>query len=109
EFLRGVTALALGDLVPADRVAPCQTPGGTGALKVAADFIATHAPQARVWCSAPTWPNHIGVFESAGLVTTTYPYLAGDRRSLDFDAWLAALERDGRAGDVICLHACCHN
>ncbi len=110
EDYRKLTAeLTLGSIVALDRVASCQTPGGTGALRVAADFISNSTPQARVWCSTPTWPNHISVFESAGLETKAYPYLAADRKSLDFAAMVDMLDRDGRMGDVICLHACCHN
>jgi aspartate aminotransferase len=109
EFKKLASELTMGDLVPAGRIAACQAPGGTGALKVAADFLVKNVPQARVWCSTPTWPNHIGIFETAGLETKSYPYLGPDRKSLDFTGWIAALEQQGRAGDVICLHACCHN
>lgn len=109
EFRRLASELTLGPWVAADRVAACQTPGGTGALRVAADFLAQQVPQARVWCSTPTWPNHISIFEAAGLTTAAYPYLAADRKSLDFAAMLDQLDREGRAGDVLLLHACCHN
>jgi aspartate aminotransferase len=109
DFNRLVTELTMGTLVDPSRIATAQTPGGTGALKVAADFLAKCFPQARVWCSNPTWPNHFSLFEVAGLETKVYPYLAADKRSLDIAAFLDTLERDGRAGDVVCLHACCHN
>ncbi len=109
EFRRLATELTVGDFVPLDRVASCQTPGGTGALRVAADFLAKQVPHARVWCSTPTWPNHTSIFEAAGLETKAYPYLASDRRTLDFAAMLDVLDREGRSGDVLCLHACCHN
>lgn len=109
EYRRLASQLTLGDIVDAQRVVACQTPGGTGALRVAADFIYKNTPQARVWCSTPTWPNHNSIFQMAGLETKAYPYLSADHKSLDFSAMLDALERDGRMGDVICLHACCHN
>ena len=109
EFNRLASELTLGGLVPSERMAAAQTPGGTGALKVAADFIFKNFPHARVWCSNPTWPNHFSVFEVAGLETKVYPYLAADKRSLDFNALIETLEKEARAGDVICLHACCHN
>jgi aspartate aminotransferase len=109
EFNRLASELTMGGLIPAERIAAAQTPGGTGALKVAADFVVKSFPHARVWCSNPTWPNHFSVFEVAGLETKVYPYLAADRRSLDFNALIETLEKDARAGDVICLHACCHN
>ncbi len=101
--------LTLGQCVELDRVSVCQTPGGTGALRVAADFIVKQHRQARVWCSTPTWPNHMSIFETAGLATKAYPYLSADRKSLDFAAMIDALEREGRPGDVLLLHACCHN
>ena len=101
EFLRLASDLALGDLVPASRVAAVQTPGGTGALKVAGDFLAANLRGSRVWTSTPTWPNHTSVFETAGV--------SADRKSLDLSGMLETLERDGRIGDVVCLHACCHN
>lgn len=109
EFRKLAGELTLGEWVEPERVSVCQTPGGTGALRVAADFLAKQAPQARVWCSTPTWPNHISIFGSAGFETKAYPYLSGDRKSLDFAAMLELLEREGRAGDVMLLHACCHN
>ncbi len=109
EFNRLAGELTMGNSVSADRIAAAQTPGGTGALKVAADFIYKSFPKARVWCSSPTWPNHFSVFEVAGLETKVYPYLASDKRSLDFGALIETLEKEARAGDVICLHACCHN
>jgi aspartate aminotransferase len=109
EFNTLATELSMGGIVAADRIAKAQTPGGTGALKVAADFLVKSFPHARVWCSNPTWPNHFSLFEVAGLETKVYPYLASDKRSLDIGGFLDTIEREGRAGDVICLHACCHN
>ncbi len=108
-FGSSVANLVIGDLFDHDRVTVSQTPGGTGALRVAADFLAGVAPAARIWLSTPTWPNHGSVFGSAGLEVVNYPYLADDRRSLDFSAMMEHLEVNARAGDIICLHACCHN
>lgn len=109
EFRRLAAELVMGGPDLLSRIATTQTPGGTGALKVAADFIARHAPSARVWCSTPTWPNHISVFESAGLTTLSYPYLGDNRRTLNLTAMLDTLGQEGREGDFVCLHACCHN
>ena len=109
DFTRLVTELSLGDLCPADRVASVQTPGGTGALRVAADFLAVQSPAMRVWFSNPTWPNHLGIFQQAGLESKIYPYLSSDKTSLDMQGLLDTLERDARPGDGIVLHACCHN
>jgi aspartate/tyrosine/aromatic aminotransferase len=89
------------------RVGLLHTPGGTGALRVAADLIRVLRPAANVWLSTPTWPNHPQVFEAAGLSLRSYPYLGADG-SLDLDALLVAL-REVPGGDVVVLHACCHN
>lgn len=91
----------------ADRASASQTPGGSGALRVAADFIRVHLPEARVWVPSPTWSNHLGIFEGAGLERRDYPYVDEDNR-LDFEAMIAALRQVTR-GDVVLLHACCHN
>jgi len=91
----------------AGRVELLHTPGGTGALRVAADLIHALRPSASVWLSTPTWPNHPQVFEAAGLTLRSYPYLGPDG-SLDLAALLEAL-RAVPGGDVVLLHACCHN
>ena len=109
EFNREAVKLTLGDIVPADRVAAFQSPGGTGGLRVASDFISRNFAGARIWHSQPTWPNHPSVFAAAGLQSQPYPYLSADQRSLDFAAMMETIESQGKAGDVICLHACCHN
>jgi aspartate/tyrosine/aromatic aminotransferase len=96
------------DVVRGGQAVTTQTPGGTGALRVAADFIAKTMPDATVWVSDPTWPNHPGVFKSAGLDIKTYPYFDASANSLDFDAMASAIARIP-AGDVLVLHGCCHN
>ena len=85
-----------------------QTPGGTGALRVAADFIHSELPKARIWCSQPTWANHANVFAAAGVATESYPYFDAPSNGLDLDSMLEAL-RNIPAGEVVLLHACCHN
>lgn len=109
EFGQQVQNLVLGDLVATGRVTTAQTPGGTGALRVAGDFLADGLPTGRIWCSNPTWPNHRAIFPAAGLQVCDFPYLAADKRSLDFSAMMETLESDLKAGDIICLHGCCHN
>lgn len=109
EYRRLAAELTVGQLVPVERVVAAQTPGGTGALRVAADFLSKNFHGSRVWCSTPTWPNHTSIFEAAGLETNAYPYLAADKRSLDLNALLNSIDTEGRRGDIICLHACCHN
>lgn len=84
-----------------------QTPGGTGALRLAGDFIAHCLPGRGIWLSDPTWPIHETLFAAAGLKVSHYPYVSADNR-LDVEAMLAGLERIPQ-GDVVLLHACCHN
>jgi len=89
-------------------IAAAQTPGGTGALRVAADLIHATLPEATVWLSDPTWPNHPNIFNAAGVPMEKYPYFDASANALDFDAMLAAIEKMP-TGDVILLHGCCHN
>lgn len=109
EFRKLAAELSLGGVVEPERIVAVQTPGGTGALRVAADFLSKNFRGSQVWFSTPTWPNHHSIFETAGLPTRAYPYLGADKRSLDISGMLDTIERDGKIGDVICLHACCHN
>jgi len=90
------------------RIVTVQTLGGTGGLRVGADFLRRTAPNAGLWISDPSWENHRAVFESAGFKVSAYPYYAARTRGLDFDGMLAAL-RTMPAGDIVLLHACCHN
>jgi aspartate/tyrosine/aromatic aminotransferase len=96
------------EIVTAARAVTLHAPGGTGALRVAADFLKTSFPSASVWCSTPTWPNHQGVFQAAGLNVQAYPYFDKQANRLDLTAMLDTL-RQIPAGDVVCLHGCCHN
>lgn len=109
EYLKAVVGLVFSDQLDHGRVAAAQTPGGTGALRVGADTVARHFPGTRIWLSNPTWANHGSIFQAAGLATPVYTYLSADKTSLDFSGMLENLERDGRPGDLVCLHACCHN
>ncbi|MDG1582320.1 amino acid aminotransferase [Pseudomonas sp. GOM6] len=84
-----------------------QTPGGTGALRLAGEFIARNLPGRSIWLSDPTWPIHETLFAACGLRVEHYPYVGADNR-LHVDAMLEALQRIP-AGDVVLLHACCHN
>ena len=91
-----------------NRARTISTPGGTGALRVAAEFIKSCKAGATIWVSNPTWANHNGVFEAAGLNVKTYPYYDYENKSLDFDGMLNAL-KEVSSDDVVLLHACCHN
>ena len=94
-------------VLEAGRASVTQSPGGTGALRLAADFVATQLPGKGIWVSDPTWPNHHGIFTAAGIELHKYPYVDADNR-LDFDGMLEALKQIPQ-GDVVVLHACCHN
>ena len=96
------------EILTSKRAVTAQTPGGTGSLRVAADFLKKHFPAAKLWHSKPTWANHRAIFTAAGLKVETYPYLDAAGRVLDFPAMLAGLAQIP-AGDVVLLHACCHN
>lgn len=111
EYAAAVQELLFGathEVLTSKRSVTAQAPGGTGALRVAADFIARMFPKARVWLSDPTWPNHPSVFKAAGLEVGTYPYFDAAANGVKFDAMLAAI-KTMPAGDVLLLHGCCHN
>ncbi len=103
--------LMLGEnhpLITEQRIATTQTPGGTGALRVAGDLVNALNPEAKIWVSDPTWSNHFHVFAGAGVEVRTYPYYDAQQNALAFDNMLDAI-RQMPAGDVILLHASCHN
>lgn len=108
EYGRHVPSLLFGDTVDAERTATIQSPGGTGALRIASEFIRRMFPSAKVWTSNPTWANHPGIFAAAGLEVETYGYFDQETSSLNFDSMLSGLQTVA-AGDVVLLHACCHN
>lgn len=91
-----------------NRVRTVSTPGGTGALRVAAEFIKSCKVNATIWVSNPTWANHTGLFQAAGLTVKTYPYYDYENKSLDFEGMINAL-KEVASDDVVLLHACCHN
>lgn len=94
--------------VKSGRVATVQCIGGTGGLKVGADFLKKLNPAAKVLISDPSWENHRGIFTNAGFAVETYPYYDAEKRGINFDGMLTALDR-APAGTVVVLHACCHN
>lgn len=110
-YRQEVQALLFGEqhpLLQAGRVATVQTVGGSGALKVGADFLKRYFPEAEVWVSDPTWDNHRVLFAGAGFKVHSYPYFDPQTRGVDFAAMLATLEQVP-AGSIILLHPCCHN
>jgi len=95
-------------IVTEKRAATSHTPGGTGALRVAGDYLHTNHPGATLWLSDETWPNHPPIFQAAGLPMKRYPYFDAKTNALNFDAMLDGLS-EASAGDVVLLHGCCHN
>jgi aromatic-amino-acid transaminase len=107
----GVKALVFGaesDVVKSGRVATVQAIGGTGGLKIGADFLKKLNPNAKVLISNPSWENHKAIFTNAGFEVGTYAYYDAATRSIDFAGMLADLNA-AAAGTVVVLHACCHN
>ena len=99
---------AASEPVKSARVATVQALGGTGGLKIGADFLKKLNPAAKVLISDPSWENHRALFGQAGFTVETYPYYDAARRGIDFDAMLAALDA-APEGTIVVLHACCHN
>ncbi|WCN10492.1 aromatic amino acid transaminase [Marinomonas mediterranea] len=112
EFSPIIQDLLLGkdsNVIKQGRIQSTQTPGGTGALKVAADFISANLDGARLWVSDPTWGNHQSIFNSAGVEVIAYPYYDAVTNGVRFEEMMATLEAETTEGDVLLLHACCHN
>ncbi|HEY4803553.1 MAG TPA: amino acid aminotransferase [Paraburkholderia sp.] len=111
HYRDAVQALVFGADCPsraAGRIATVQTLGGSGALKVGADFIKRYFAGSQVWVSDPTWENHRFIFERAGFTVNTYPYYDEVTGGLKFEAMLSAIDALP-ARSVVLLHACCHN
>lgn len=111
EYAAAVQALLFGpthEIIESRRAVTAHTPGGTAAVRVAADFIHQNLPEATVWMSQPTWANHPAIFQAACVPTKTYPYLDKATGELDYDGMMAAL-KGIPTGDVVLLHGCCHN
>lgn len=108
---KAVQGLVFGEgsaLVAAGRVATVQALGGTGGLKVGADFLKKVNPTAKVLISDPSWENHRALFTNAGFTVETYPYYDAAKLGVNFEGMLAALN-SAAAGTIVVLHACCHN
>ncbi len=106
-----VKALVFGaesDVVKAGRVATVQAIGGTGGLKIGADFLKKISPNAKVLISDPSWENHRAIFTNAGFEVGSYRYYDAANRKVDFDGMLADLNA-AAPGTIVVLHACCHN
>jgi len=108
DFNSAMQSLLFGASSSDDRLVTLQTPGGSGALRVAAGMILRSSPDATVWVSEPTWANHIPLLGGAGVALTPYPYYDTKKHVIRIDEMIAAL-RSAPAGDIVLLHACCHN
>ena len=109
DYCEAMQALCFGDAAAGDeRVVTLQTPGGSGALRVAAGVIARANPETTVRVSDPTWNNHVPLLGSAGIRLEPYSYYDADTNVLRFDAMLDAVSK-AASGDVVLLHGCCHN
>jgi aromatic-amino-acid transaminase len=108
---KAVQSLVFGADCPAlkqGRIVTVQSLGGTGGLRVGADFLRRTAPNAELWISDPSWENHRAIFESAGFKVNTYAYYDAKTRGVNIDGMLGALKAMP-AGSIVLLHACCHN
>jgi aspartate/tyrosine/aromatic aminotransferase len=111
EYGKQVQMLLFGEnhaIVDNQLARTAQTPGGTGGLRIAADFMASQLDVSKIWISNPTWANHNSVFKSAGIETKSYRYYDPASHGLDFEGMLADLSKVG-AGDAVLFHGCCHN
>ena len=110
-FNSAITDVIFGadsDAVQLGRIRTIQTPGGTAALRVAADLIKVSHPEAAIWASDPTWANHEPVFSAAGVAMHSYPYFDAENGGLRYEEMMDALRQRGE-GDIVLFHACCHN
>ncbi|WP_331372979.1 tyrosine aminotransferase [Sinorhizobium chiapasense] len=106
-FLDHLWTLVGGDTVERSHIASVQTPGGSGALRLAADLIHRVGGR-RIWLGLPSWPNHAAIFKAAGLETASYDFFDIPSQAVLFDNVIGALE-GAAAGDAVLLHASCHN
>jgi len=104
ELVFGADSAALKE----DRVITVQTLGGTGGLKIGADFLRRLLPQSEIWISDPSWENHRALFENAGFTVNTYPYYDAASHGVNFNGMMQTLKALP-AGSIVVLHACCHN
>ncbi len=107
-YADAMIGLILGDAVARDTIAAVATPGGTGACRQAFELIRMANPQARVFVSNPTWPNHLSILKYLGMETVAYRYFDEETRGVDFGGMIEDLST-AQAGDVVLLHGCCHN
>ncbi|WWO98579.1 MAG: amino acid aminotransferase [Candidatus Dasytiphilus stammeri] len=97
------------ELISNKHIRTAQTPGGTGALHIIAEFLAKKTKINRIWISNPTWPNHKNIFMAAGINVYEYPWYNYEKHLLDFENLWLTLQNEVQAGDAVLFHGCCHN
>ena len=107
-FSKCMIDLVLNGAVSLDKVAAVATPGGTGAVRQALELIKIAEPNATVWLSNPTWPNHLSIVKHLGIPLAEYKYFNSETGSVDFDGMLHDIKKIP-TGDIVLLHGCCHN
>ncbi len=107
-FGTALSGLVLGGTVDTDRLSMAAQPGGTGAIHQAVELIKMASPDATIWLSAPTWPNHPSIIKHLGMAMAEYRYFDNETRAVDFDGMMEDL-KGVKAGDAVLLHGCCHN
>lgn len=107
-YTSGMIDLVLSGAAPKERIAVVATPGGTGAIRQGLELIRRAAPDATVWVSAPTWPNHPSIIKFLGMKMGEIRYFDDSTRGVDFSAMMSDLSGIS-TGDVVLLHGCCHN
>ncbi|PTE22085.1 aromatic amino acid aminotransferase [Cereibacter changlensis JA139] len=107
-YAAAMAKMILGEDAAADRIAAIATPGGTGAIRQALELIKLASPEATVWLSNPTWPNHPSIIRYLGIPMREYRYFDAETGGVDFDGMMADLA-GVKEGDVVLLHGCCHN
>ena len=109
RFVELIKPIAFGEgATDGDRIVGVQTPGGCGALRLGAELIVAADKDARIFVGQPTWPNHAPLIECAGVKMVSHPYYDNQRHEILFDEMMSTLEQ-GRPGDLVLLHGCCHN
>lgn len=108
EYTKELLFGADSEIVKQGRAKTVQSLGGTGALRIAAEFIKRQTKSQNVWISTPTWPNHNAIFNAVGMTIREYRYYDAEKKALDWDNLIADLSNAGE-GDVVLLHGCCHN
>lgn len=107
-YTNAMAALVLGDAVPRGAIAAAANPGGTGAVRQAFELVRMANPDARVFVSDPTWPNHLSILSYLGMEVVNYRYFDSATGGVNFDGMIEDL-KTAKKGDVVLLHGCCHN